>query len=541
MRKILPIVMLFFIGLTLTGYTNQETMKEIVVKDAIEIGSSFHENYAQCRTDLSQNIGFINTDGEICINAKYSLASNFSEGLAAVIQDGELCYINTDGDAVLKTQLSPSDFVFDDPWYNKEEHFPIQSFDFSCDRALKFDSASKKWGFMNKRGETIISCEYDHVEQFQDGLAVVKKDGKFGVIDKNNQYIIELGKYQMIENIGSGFIAASNQLDELNLMEEFSLIDDTGRMIKTRIEGYVIANVSEECFAVEQDERITIYDTAGSKRFSLPVFEDEPFRMLCNVESSNEGIMLVEYWYENSGEYKYGYIDSKTGKMLIEPQYDNAFSFSDGVAVVEMHGNYGAIDRENGIVIPFQYDNWGYINSFTPVYSFKGYIPLLKMGKRVIVKYNAGTKIDLETDVKDGIDAKEDNTLTAVPISSEVIVEGKTVAFCAYNIQGNNYFKLRDLAAAFNGANKQFSVEWDHTQQTIRLQENQPYSGTLTKETVLVPQKAVASNVTLYKNDERISWIAYNINGNTYVKLRDVSAVFGFPVYWDAEKNQITI
>ena len=39
--------MLFFIGLTLTGYTNQETMKEIVVKDAIEIGSSFHENYAQ--------------------------------------------------------------------------------------------------------------------------------------------------------------------------------------------------------------------------------------------------------------------------------------------------------------------------------------------------------------------------------------------------------------------------------------------------------------------------------------------------------------
>ena len=38
---------------------------------------------------------------------------------------------------------------------------------------------------MNKRGETIISCEYDHVEQFQDGLAVVKKDGKFGVIDKN--------------------------------------------------------------------------------------------------------------------------------------------------------------------------------------------------------------------------------------------------------------------------------------------------------------------------------------------------------------------
>ena len=97
------------------------------------------------------------------------------------------------------------------------------------------------------------------------------------------------------------------------------------------------------------------------------------------------------------------------------------------------------------------------------------------------------------------------------------------------------------MAAAFNGANKQFSVEWDHTQQTIRLQENQPYSGTLTKETVLVPQKAVASNVTLYKNDERISWIAYNINGNTYVKLRDVSAVFGFPVYWDAEKNQITI
>ncbi len=41
---------------------------------------------------------------------------------------------------------------------------------------------------------------------------------------------------------------------------------------------------------------------------------------------------------------KYGYID-KTGKYVINPQFDYAGSFSEGLAVVEIGGKWGYIDK----------------------------------------------------------------------------------------------------------------------------------------------------------------------------------------------------
>ena len=38
---------------------------------------------------------------------------------------------------------------------------------------------------------------------------------------------------------------------------------------------------------------------------------------------------------------------------------------------------------------------------------------------------------------------------------------GEKKAFDAYNIEGSNYFKLRDLAYVLNGTDKQFEVGWD--------------------------------------------------------------------------------
>jgi len=41
---------------------------------------------------------------------------------------------------------------------------------------------------------------------------------------------------------------------------------------------------------------------------------------------------------------KYGYID-KTGKIVIEPKFDNAWSFSEGLARVKIDDKDGYIDK----------------------------------------------------------------------------------------------------------------------------------------------------------------------------------------------------
>ena len=52
---------------------------------------------------------------------------------------------------------------------------------------------------------------------------------------------------------------------------------------------------------------------------------------------------------------------------------------------------------------------------------------------------------------------------------SKVMVNGSLTNFEAYNIDGFNYFKLRDIAMVVSGTNKQFNVTWDGTVGAINL------------------------------------------------------------------------
>lgn len=60
---------------------------------------------------------------------------------------------------------------------------------------------------------------------------------------------------------------------------------------------------------------------------------------------------------------------------------------------------------------------------------------------------------------------------SASPTTSKILVDGKETPFTAYNIDGNNYFKLRDIGAAFN-----FGVDWDGGRNTIVIDTGKGYA-----------------------------------------------------------------
>lgn len=133
--------------------------------------------------------------------------------------------------------------------------------------------------------------------------------------------------------------------------------------------------------------------------------------------------------------------------------------------------------------------------------------------------------------------------LTATPTASKVLVDGKIVAFDAYNIAGNNYFKLRDLAYVLNGSTKQFSVAWDGENNAIALKSGENYTvvgGEMaTKGKNAVTPKATTSKIT--QNGNMVKLTAYNIGGNNYFKLRDIGDAFDFDVSWNNEEKTIVI
>ena len=133
--------------------------------------------------------------------------------------------------------------------------------------------------------------------------------------------------------------------------------------------------------------------------------------------------------------------------------------------------------------------------------------------------------------------------LVAKPTASTVLVNGKNVAFDAYNINDNNYFKLRDLAYTLNGTAKQFAVSWDGANNAISLTSGQTYtpdgSEMKSKGAGNKTPTPTTSKITLDGKD--VQFTAYNIEGNNYFKLRDIGQAFDFGVDWDAAAQTIRI
>jgi N-acetylmuramoyl-L-alanine amidase len=133
---------------------------------------------------------------------------------------------------------------------------------------------------------------------------------------------------------------------------------------------------------------------------------------------------------------------------------------------------------------------------------------------------------------------------TATPTTSTVLVNGSSVQFEAYTVGQNNYFKLRDLAKALNGTDKQFNVTWDQANQAIGIQSGKAYQavgGELAVSGNPSAKAAVLNTSAIYLDQTKVSLTAYTIQQNNYFKLRDVAAKLNFGVEWNQSQNTISI
>jgi hypothetical protein len=134
--------------------------------------------------------------------------------------------------------------------------------------------------------------------------------------------------------------------------------------------------------------------------------------------------------------------------------------------------------------------------------------------------------------------------VTAAPTASTVLVNGEKKAFDAYNIEGSNYFKLRDLAYVLNGTDKQFEVGWDAAANAISLTSGKAYTaagGEMAAQESPAQAEAVRSSSKILLDGAEVALTAYTINGNNYFKLRDLGQAFDFGVGWDGEAQTISI
>ena len=152
--------------------------------------------------------------------------------------------------------------------------------------------------------------------------------------------------------------------------------------------------------------------------------------------------------------------------------------------------------------------------------------------------HNYITRADGKLKMRDNAIIGEDvlQTETASPTSQKLTVNGKAQKTEIYNINGSNYFKLRDMAALLNGTGSQFSVDFDSARNAIAVTTGAAYTpvGGELGDTKQQSVSAVKSHQSVWVNGRYADLTAYNIGGSNFFKLRDLGTVLGFEVDYDS-------
>ena len=127
--------------------------------------------------------------------------------------------------------------------------------------------------------------------------------------------------------------------------------------------------------------------------------------------------------------------------------------------------------------------------------------------------------------------------------TQNVAVDGVQKKFEVYNIDGNNYFKLRDIASVLNGTGSQFSVNFNSEKNLIEVSKGKAYNS-VGGEMVVGTDKSASAKESPQKimiDNESKELKAFNIGDNNFFKLRDLGTELNFGVDFDSANSRVLI
>lgn len=241
--------------------------------------------------------GFIDLEGNELSPPVFETPLVFIEGFASVEVGGKWGFIDKTGNMVI------------DPIYSGPSMFE------NGESIVELDGKTYS---INTKGERKLLESYNKSEyRYYEGLATAEKDGKWGFVDKSENFVIE-PKYDYVARFSEGLAMVAMKNND-----------------NTYTYGYI--------------------DKKGKEVIPIK-YHIEDNRFYINNGTIFKKGMAVMGIKDEEGNIKMGTID-KNGNEIIKPIYDYISEFDDNdIAVVGLNRKRGYIDKSGDIVLPIKYD-----------------------------------------------------------------------------------------------------------------------------------------------------------------------------------------
>ncbi|MBZ0189603.1 MAG: WG repeat-containing protein, partial [Candidatus Obscuribacterales bacterium] len=361
-----------------------------VVPYGFDLAQPFSEGLAPVLIDSQW--GYIDKEGSLKIGAEFKLAKPFSEGLAAVKVGEDWGFIDKEGKIRIEPKYAsvrPFNQGLAIVYVRKgSEDFPESEKDNlksvladpntpNLKKALLAIAGARKAGFIDREGKFVIAPDYLSAQEFNDGLALVRRDGKFVYIDKTGKPILTFD-CSAANSFSQGL--ASVQIDK-----KWGFIDTTGKLvIKPRFEE--CDDFHSSLAAAREENKFGFIDKKG-KWVIEPQFDTVWEGFLDGIAVAGKDMSPIENSFAEITKFGGGFIISrkkgkdesfdetttalspgyfaypdlkfalikKDGTALSKFEYEQIANLADGLRAAKIDGKFGYIDNAGNMVIKPQF------------------------------------------------------------------------------------------------------------------------------------------------------------------------------------------
>ncbi len=264
--------------------------------------------------ETEDGLGYVNHEGKLMIPAIYEQATDFEHGVARVRLAGKYGLINIKGQSILK------------PRYNTISAFNTHGLAIATQ-----GSDNARSIVINRKGVQVGSQSFTQIQPFSEGLAVVKDKNGYGYIDTLGRMVIPAiyhkagsfsqGRAAVYKEGACGYLSHNGESKV-----PFSY---------TRCQDFA----DGRAVVFQGMRKAGLIDTSGQL-----VLEPSINRIL----EFSEGVGLVR-----DEQYRFYFITEQAS--MYNTYYQKASGFSHGVAVVQVNGKWGIINRRGMEVVAPKY------------------------------------------------------------------------------------------------------------------------------------------------------------------------------------------